>query len=203
MPLFGICSNTMTFNAYLSYFNQSLNSLDPEEILQFIDLLMDAYENDRTVFVIGNGGSAANASHFANDLAKGTLQSKDQRKRLRALSLTDNVALMTAYGNDEGYASIFEQQLRTYARPGDIVVAISGSGNSPNVIGAIEWANANGLHTVGVTGFSGGKLKQMAKSRVHVPLNDMCTSESVHSVIFHYVAIELQKRLYAESSPAA
>ena len=189
----------MTFPEYLTYFNQSLSSLDSEEVSRFLDLLVDAYENDRTVFVIGNGGSAANASHFANDLAKGTLRSMDQPKRLRAMSLTDNVALMTAYGNDEGYASIFEQQLRTYARPGDIVIAISGSGNSPNVINAIEWANANGLHTVGVTGFAGGKLKQMAASTVHVPLNDMCTSESVHSVIFHYVAIELQKRLYADS----
>lgn len=187
----------MTFAEYTTYFNQSLGSLDHTEIGKFLDLLIDAYENDRTVFVIGNGGSAANASHFANDLAKGTLRSKDQAKRFRALSLTDNVALMTAYGNDDGYATIFEQQLRTYARPGDIVVAISGSGNSPNVIGAIEWANANGVHTVGVTGFAGGKLKEIAKSTVHVPLNDMCTSESVHSVIFHYVALELQKRLYA------
>jgi D-sedoheptulose 7-phosphate isomerase len=190
----------MTFQEYVTYFNESLNSLDVGEVSAFVSLLVDAYENDRTVFVIGNGGSAANASHFANDLAKGTLRSMDQTKRFRALSLTDNVALMTAYGNDEGYASIFEQQLRTYARPGDVVVAISGSGNSPNVIAAIEWANANGLHTVGVTGFTGGKLKQIAASTVHVPLNDMCTSESVHSVIFHYVAIELQKRLYEGSA---
>ncbi len=189
----------MTFEEYTLYFNQSLASLNHAEIDQLLALLANAYEDDRTVFVIGNGGSAANASHFANDLAKGTLRSMEQTKRLRALSLTDNVALMTAYGNDEGYHSIFEQQLRTYARPGDIVVAISGSGNSPNVIGAIEWANANGLHTVGITGFAGGKLKQLAKTSVHVPLDDMCTSESVHSVIFHYVAIELAKRLYSES----
>ena|ERR1035437_1556515 len=185
----------MTFEEYLSYFNSSLASLDRDEVSRFIELLVDAYDHDRTVFVIGNGGSAANASHFANDLAKGTLYSIDQPKRLRALSLTDNVALMTAYGNDEGYHTIFEQQLRTLARPGDILVAISGSGNSPNVLHAIEWANANQLHTVGVTGFNGGKLKQIARSTVHVPLNDMCTSESVHSVIFHYVALELQKRL--------
>src|SRR3984885_10153452 len=169
----------MTFPEYVTYFNQSLDSLDTQEVSGFLDLLVDAYEKDRTVFVIGNGGSAANASHFANDLAKGTLRAMDQPKRMRAMSLTDNVALMTAYGNDEGYASIFEQQLRTYARPGDIVVAISGSGNSPNVIAAIEWANANGLHTVGVTGFEGGKLRELAGSTVHVPLNDMCTSESV------------------------
>lgn len=188
----------MTFEEYLSYFNSSLASLDRGEVARLVELLVDAYDHERTVFVIGNGGSAANASHLANDLAKGTLYSKDQPKRLRALSLTDNVALMTAYGNDDGYHTIFEQQLRTLARPNDIVIAISGSGNSPNIIHAIEWANTNGLHTVGVTGFGGGKLKQIARSTVHVPLNDMCTSESVHSVIFHYVALELQKRLRAD-----
>ena len=186
----------MDFQQYLSYFNTTLNSVEPKEIEQFLDLLKQAYEEERTVFIIGNGGSAANASHLANDLVKGTLKSMDQPKRMKALALTDNVALMTAYANDEGYPTIFEQQLRTFAKAGDIVIAISGSGNSPNVVQAIEWANANGLHTVGVTGFGGGKLKTMVKTTVHVPLNDMCTSESVHSVIFHYIAIELQKRLY-------
>jgi D-sedoheptulose 7-phosphate isomerase len=186
----------MDFQQYLGYFNNSLKSVETAEIEQFLDLLIRAYEEERTVFIIGNGGSAANASHLANDLVKGTLKSMDQPKRLKALALTDNVALMTAYANDEGYPTIFEQQLRTFAKPGDIVIAISGSGNSPNVVQAIEWANANGLHTVGVTGFGGGKLKTMVNTTVHVPLNDMCTSESVHSVIFHYIAIELQKRLY-------
>ncbi|HET6512746.1 MAG TPA: SIS domain-containing protein, partial [Candidatus Kapabacteria bacterium] len=170
---------------------------------EMVDLVVDAYDNDRTVFVIGNGGSASNASHLANDLVKGTLKTMDQTKRLKALALTDNLALMTAFANDEGYQTIFEQQLRTFAKPNDLVIAISGSGNSPNVIKAIEWANANGLHTVGVTGFGGGKLKELAKTSVHVPLNDMCTSESVHSVIFHYLALELQKRLYAERIEAA
>ena len=193
----------MTFQDYLQYFSNTLSLLDHYEIDRFVSILIDAYENDRMVFVIGNGGSAANASHLATDLAKGTLRSMDQKKRLRTLSLTDNVALMTAYGNDEGYASIFEQQLRTFAKPGDVVIAISGSGNSPNVVTAMDWANKNGLHTVGVTGFGGGKLKEMVKSSVHVPLNDMCTSESVHSVIFHYVAIELQKRLYEKSEVKA
>src|SRR6476469_11111995 len=186
----------MTFQEYLQYFNTTLASLDHAEIDNFVNILIDAYENDRMVFVIGNGGSAANASHLATDLAKGTLRSMDQVKRLKCLSLTDHVGVMTAYGNDEGYASIFEQQLRTFASPGDVVIAISGSGNSPNVLAAIEWANSHGLHTIGVTGFGGGKLKKMVASQVHVPLNDMCTSESVHTVIFHYVSIELQKRLY-------
>ncbi|HET6511468.1 MAG TPA: SIS domain-containing protein [Candidatus Kapabacteria bacterium] len=188
----------MDFSQYLEYFNNTLSSLDAQQVEEMVDLVVDAYDNDRTVFIIGNGGSASNASHLANDLVKGTLKSMDQPKRLKALALTDNLALMTAYANDEGYQTIFEQQLRTFAKPNDLVIAISGSGNSPNVIKAIEWANENGLHTVGVTGFGGGKLKQIAKTSVHVPLNDMCTSESVHSVIFHYMAIELQKRLYAE-----
>lgn len=193
----------MDFSQYLEYFNNTLSSLDVSKVEEMVDLVVDAYDNDRTVFIIGNGGSASNASHLANDLVKGTLKSMDQTKRLKALALTDNLALMTAYANDEGYQTIFEQQLRTFAKPNDVVIAISGSGNSPNVIKAIEWANANGLHTVGVTGFGGGKLKEIAKTSVHVPLNDMCTSESVHSVIFHYMAIELQKRLYAERVEAA
>lgn len=193
----------MDFSQYLEYFNNTLSSLDTKQIEEMVELVVDAYDNDRTVFVIGNGGSASNASHLANDLVKGTLKSMDQTKRLKALALTDNLALMTAFANDEGYQTIFEQQLRTFAKPNDLVIAISGSGNSPNVVKAIEWANANGLHTVGVTGFGGGKLREIAKTSVHVPLNDMCTSESVHSVIFHYLAIELQKRLYAERVEAA
>ena len=147
----------MDFSQYLEYFNSTLSSLDAKQVEEMVDLVVDAYDNDRTVFIIGNGGSASNASHLANDLVKGTLKSMDQTKRLKALALTDNLALMTAYANDEGYQTIFEQQLRTFAKPGDLVIAISGSGNSPNVIKAIEWANENGLHTVGVTGFGGGK----------------------------------------------
>jgi D-sedoheptulose 7-phosphate isomerase len=147
------------------------------------------------VFVIGNGGSAANASHLAQDLAKGTRSNLEQETRIKALSLTDNLPFVTALGNDDGYDTIFEQQLRTFASSGDILVCISGSGNSPNIIKAVEWANKNGLETVGITGFNGGKLKTLNKHSVHVPLNDMCTAESVHSIIFHYVIIKLQERM--------
>jgi D-sedoheptulose 7-phosphate isomerase len=185
----------MDFESYKEKIEKILSSLDTSEIDKFIDLLLDAYKNDKFVFVIGNGGSAANASHFAQDLAKGTRLSKDQPKRLKALSLTDNTPFITAQGNDEGYESIFEQQLRTFAKAGDYVVAISGSGNSPNIIKAVEWANKNGLTTVGVTGFDGGKLRKTAEHTIHVPLNDMCTSESIHSIIFHYVILELREKL--------
>jgi D-sedoheptulose 7-phosphate isomerase len=121
----------------------------------------------------------------------------EQSIRLKALSLADNTPFITAQGNDEGYDSIFEQQLRTFAKSGDYLIAVSGSGNSPNIIKAVEWANNNGVTTIGVTGFDGGKLRKMAKHTVHVPLNDMCTAESIHSIIFHYVILEIREKLKA------
>lgn len=185
----------MDFNSYKNLINDVMNSLDNSEIDKFMDMLLDAYKSDKFVFVMGNGGSAANASHLAQDLAKGTRGSMEQTKRLKALSLTDNTAFITAQGNDDGYDSIFEQQLRTFAKKGDYVVAISGSGNSPNIIKAIEWANHNGVITIGITGYDGGKLRKMANHTVHVNLNEMCTAESIHSIIFHYVILEMREKL--------
>jgi D-sedoheptulose 7-phosphate isomerase len=192
----------MTFDNYADYLFKSVNSVNKSEIDNLINLLFDAYKTGKMVFVIGNGGSAANASHFAQDLAKGTRINLEQKKRIKALSLTDNLPFVTALGNDDGYNTIFEQQLRTFAKPGDILLAISGSGNSPNIIQAIEWANNNDMETVGITGFNGGKLKTINKHSVHVPLDDMCTSESVHSIIFHYVIITLQKMIGEDISGA-
>jgi D-sedoheptulose 7-phosphate isomerase len=190
----------MNFSEYKEYTQRALESVDEGEIERFIDALYDAYDRGATIFVIGNGGSAANASHFAQDLAKGTCQDMGQEKRIRALSLADNTAFISALGNDEGYDQIFVQQLRTFCRPGDMVVAISGSGNSPNVLRTIEYANANGLKTWGITGFNGGKLREMADACVHVPLNDMCTAESIHSVVLHWVVICLKERI-AQPTP--
>jgi D-sedoheptulose 7-phosphate isomerase len=184
----------MDFKQYTQKYLSTLSLLNTDEIEKFIDLLVDAYNKRTMVFVIGNGGSASNASHFAQDLAKGTRATSNQTKRLRALSLTDNMAFVTAQGNDEGYNTIFEQQLRTLANRGDMVIAISGSGNSPNVLEAIDWANKNGLVTLGVTGFDGGKLKKTAQYSVNVPVSDMRTAESVHTVIFHYVVHQLIER---------
>jgi D-sedoheptulose 7-phosphate isomerase len=185
----------MNFNNYIEYLEKAIASVEHTQVESFIELLYRAYKNKKMVFVIGNGGSAANASHLAQDLAKGTRSTLEQETRIKALSLTDNLPFVTALGNDDGYDTIFEQQLRTFASSGDILVCISGSGNSPNIIKAVEWANKNGLETVGITGFNGGKLKTLNKHSVHVPLNDMCTAESVHSIIFHYVIIKLQERM--------
>ena len=188
--------NSITyFNAYKKTVYSTIESLNHQEIEKFTDLLVDAYKNQKFVFVIGNGGSAANASHFAQDLAKGTKKNPEQTKRLKAMSLTDNLPFITAQGNDEGYESIFEQQLRTFASPGDLLISISGSGNSPNIIKAVEWANNHGLITIGITGFDGGKLKKTAHHSVNVVLDDMCTSESIHSIIFHYVILDLREKL--------
>jgi len=185
----------MNFNNYIEYLEKAIASVEHTQVESFIELLYRAYKNKKMVFVIGNGGSAANASHLAQDLAKGTRSTLEQETRIKALSLTDNLPFVTALGNDDGYDTIFEQQLRTFASSGDILVCISGSGNSPNIIKAVEWANKNGLETVGITGFNGGKLKTLNRHSVHVPLNDMCTAESVHSIIFHYVIIKLQERM--------
>jgi D-sedoheptulose 7-phosphate isomerase len=154
---------------------------------------MDAYENDRTIFVIGNGGSAANATHFAQDLAKGVIPDQHITKRIRALSLTDNVSYITAVANDDGYQNIFSSQLRTFGSPGDLLIAISGSGNSANIIEAVMTAKALGIKCFGITGYDGGKLLPLSDSFIHVKLNDMCTVESIHSILFHYIIEKLKK----------
>lgn len=189
----------MFFSEYKNYTQRAIDSVDESSVEGFIDVLHDAWKRDVSIFVIGNGGSAANASHFAQDLAKGTRPTPDFPRPIRALSLTDNVAFVSALGNDNGYENVFVEQLRTYCRAGDLIVAISGSGNSPNVLKAVEYAKENGMRAIGVTGFSGGKLRDIVDVQVHVPLNDMCTSESVHSVIFHYVILQLAERLASET----
>ena len=147
---------------------------------------MAARERGSRVFFIGNGGSAATASHFANDLAIGT---RTLEKPFRVISLTDNVAVMTAIGNDYGYEQIFLQQLKTVMDPHDVVVAISASGNSPNLLTAIEWANAHGAITIGLTGFDGGRLASLAQQRVHIPSNkgEYGPVEDAHMILDHIV----------------
>jgi len=183
----------LNYNEYKQYFINKLELVDEEQVNKLIDIILNAFENDNKIFVIGNGGSAANASHFAQDMAKGTREGVETKKRIKAISLTDNVPFITALGNDDGYETIFEQQLRTFAGKGDVLIAISGSGNSPNIIKAVEWANENDLITVGITGYDGGKLKQINKFSVHTELNDMATVESIHSYILHYVIIKLRE----------
>jgi D-sedoheptulose 7-phosphate isomerase len=164
-----------------------LRQIDPDEVQVLVDALVDAYRLDRFVFVIGNGGSAANASHLCEDLGKGTVSDFEGQKRLKVLSLTDNVSYIMAWANDEGYERVFVEQLKNFAEPGALLIAISGSGNSANVLRAVEYANEHGMRTYAVTGFDGGRLKQIAHDSFHVRSNNMGAVEAVHGVLFHYL----------------
>ncbi|HZV07903.1 MAG TPA: SIS domain-containing protein [Gemmataceae bacterium] len=184
---------------FLERVGQELLRVDSSEVKRLADLMYDCYERGRFIFVCGNGGSGSNASHFCEDIGKGTLRREDfdndNKKRVRILSLTDNTPYLLAWGNDEGFERIFVEQLKNLASPGDLLIAISGSGNSPNVLRAVEWANRQGLTTFGCTGFSGGKLRTLAHHNFHVPLDDMGIVESIHLTAFHWVVDNLHKRI--------
>ncbi|MBI4551882.1 MAG: SIS domain-containing protein [Candidatus Latescibacteria bacterium] len=191
---------------YLTWASESCLTVDPGQVQRLIDLLFEARANGRRVFIIGNGGSAATASHFCEDLGKCTLTSLDDPLRFKVISLTDNLPYVTAWANDNGYETVFEQQLRNLAEPGDLVIGISASGNSPNVLRAIAYANEHGLTTIGLTGFDGGRLREMAHHPVHVPIHDYGMAESVHMIIFHLIinrATEIIRAPHAERASGA
>lgn len=191
---------SLDIDAYLQRLQAELDRVDRTEVDRLGELIFDAWQQGRFVFVLGNGGSATLASHFCEDLAKGVFLEDDLRadrkRRLKVLSLTDNVGFLTALGNDMGYDQIFVQQLATYASAGDLLIAISGSGNSPNVLTAVDWANRNGLTSFGMTGYDGGKLKRMQKAGIHVPLDDMGMVEGIHGCLIHWIVDDLHGRVY-------
>ncbi len=184
---------------FLERVGRELMQIDPGQVRNLADLIYERYQSGRFVFVIGNGGSGSNASHFCEDMGKGTLRREDfdndKKKRLRILSLTDNTPYILAWGNDEGFDRVFVEQLKNLASPGDLLVAISGSGNSLNILKAVDWANRNGMATFGCTGFSGGKLQTLAHHNLHVPLDDMGIVESIHLTAFHWVVDNLYARI--------
>jgi D-sedoheptulose 7-phosphate isomerase len=192
----------LDIDPYIDRLKTELDRVDRSEVARLADQIYRAWREERFVFICGNGGSATLASHLAEDLGKGTLRQAEMRDgnklRLKVLSLTDNVGWLTALGNDLGYDQIFVQQLINYARPGDLLVAISGSGNSPNVLAAVDWANRNGLVTFGMTGYNGGKLKTMQHSGIHVALDDMGMVESIHACLIHWLVDDLFGRFNAE-----
>ena len=188
---------TLDVKTYLDKVCEDIRRIDTAQIEAVSELIEQAYESGRFVFIIGNGGSGANASHLCEDLAKCTLKDFDNQKRLRVLSLTDNAAWLMAVANDINYDGIFLEQLKNLASPGDLLLAISGSGNSPNILKAVDWANTKGLTTVGITGFGGGKLKQQAHHNLHAPVDDMGIAESLHLVVFHWIIDDLFRRFSA------
>ena len=186
-----------------SYLDEASRTLAriPLDILDRIhDVLCDAYLNDRQVIVMGNGGSAALASHFAVDLGKGTVA--EGRPRFRVLSIVDNTPVMTAYANDLSYADVFSEQIRTLARPGDVVFGISGSGNSPNVLRGLEAARAAGAKTVVFTGYEGGRAIALADLSLVVPSHDMQHIENCHLVLMH-LYMQAMSAFVRDSTPAS
>ena len=173
--------------AYLDYLSSCFAAIDCDAIEAFIRLLLDAQSSGDAVYFIGNGGSAATASHFANDISIGTRTGDD--KPFRAISLTDNVAVMTALANDEGYDAMFVDQLKVHFRDGDSLVAISASGNSPNIIAAVEYAKTRNATVVGLTGFDGGKLRPLSDISLHVDTakGEYGPVEDLHMIFDHLI----------------
>jgi D-sedoheptulose 7-phosphate isomerase len=181
---------------YLHEVGEALRALPHDEMNQAIDILNQARRDGKQVFVMGNGGSAAMASHFACDLGKGTVE--EGKPRFKVLSLTDNVPLLTAYGNDFGYDVVFAEPLASLAQPGDVAIAISSSGNSPNVLLAMDRAAEMGLTTIGITGYQGGKLRDKVNVCLAVPADahhpdSMQHVEDGQWVILHAIFVAIRQ----------
>lgn len=164
---------------------KAIETIDLEKVGQAIEILKQAREEGLRIFVCGNGGSAATASHFACEMAKGASYGK--RKRFRIMALTDSMPTITAYSNDVGYECVFVEQLKNFAEPGDVLMAFSGSGNSPNVLRAVEYGNELGCRTIAFTGHDGGKLGPMAELNLQVSAPHIGRSEDVHMIAMHMI----------------
>ena len=161
----------------------ALDTIDMDSVHRALELLSEARDQNRHVFVCGNGGSASTASHFVCDMVKGA--SFNRESRFRIMALTDSLPTITAYSNDVGYDCVFLEQLKNFAQPGDVFMAISGSGNSPNVLCAMEYANSVGCKTVALTGRDGGKLGPMAQLQIRVEEPHMGRIEDAHLIVCH------------------
>lgn len=174
---------TPDIDNYFGRLKATIDRISRAQINGFMGLLLDALETGNRIYIMGNGGSAATASHYAADFNKGLSFGKARRFRVHCLN--DNYPTVMAYANDVSYEDVFVEQLRNFLEPGDVVIAISGSGNSRNVLKAIDYANMNGAVTVGLTGYDGGELKRRAGHSVHVPIDDMQITEDLHMVLDH------------------
>ena len=177
---------------YITTLQLTMDQLPRQPIADVIDLLQQARRKGSQVFILGNGGSASTASHFACDLAKNTRQKG--LPHFRAIGLTDNMAMFSALANDEGFENVFSEQLASLVRPGDIVIAISASGNSQNVINAAEVAHRYEATVIGFTGFDGGRLRQLANINIHVNSNIIEHVEDTHLMLEHLIVRSIKER---------
>jgi D-sedoheptulose 7-phosphate isomerase len=184
----------MTFvEEYKSALQHAIESIDTRRVEQAIEWFRETRANNRHIFVCGNGGSASTASHFACDIVKGA--SFNRAERFRIMALTDSLPTLTAYSNDVSYECVFAEQLKNFAQPGDLVMCISGSGNSPNVLRAAEYATSIGCRTIALTGRDGGKLGPIAELNIQVPVPHMGRIEDGHMIICHMIAYQLMECL--------
>jgi D-sedoheptulose 7-phosphate isomerase len=184
-------ANLETIKDYISQVADTLSKLPVDQIAGVVDVLSEARDRGSRIFIFGNGGSAATASHFAADLAKGAIHRG--KPRFKAFALTDNVPLLSAWANDTDYGNIFSEQLESFVEANDIAIAISGSGNSPNVLNGAEVAKAKGATTIGFIGFDGGRLKDLVDIALVVPSHNMEQVEDIHLLLEHVITTCLRK----------
>src|SRR5688572_3698730 len=170
---------------YKSELMQAIDTIDLDAVQRVIEVLRRARDEGRHIFTCGNGGSASTASHFVCDILKGA--SFGREKRFRIMALTDSLPTLTAYSNDVNYECVFAEQLKNFAQPGDVLISISGSGNSPNVLRAMEYANSIGCHTIALSGREGGKLGPLANLNIQVPVPHMGRIEDAHMIVCHMI----------------
>ncbi len=186
------------FNSYFENLSESLKRIDIQQIERATESLLACYQRGGTVYIFGNGGSAANASHIAGDYSKAISLGLD--KRFKIMALNDNIASMMAYANDLSYDYIFIEPLKTFLTANDLVIAISGSGNSTNVLKATEYAKEMGVEIIGISGFKGGKLNQLVNIKLHIPVDDMEMTEDANLILFHAIKQQLIRQIKGENS---
>jgi len=183
----------MFIDNYINDVKLLIDDLNKEDICKASNKIYDAYRKDKQVFIMGNGGSASTASHFACDLAKGTIV--EGKKRFRVMSLNDNMAIITAFSNDYGYEHVFSEQLKNLVNEGDVVIAISASGNSPNIIEGIKYAKKKGASIIGFCGFLGGKLKELSDIYIYSENNCYGQVEDIHMLLCHMISLDIREKL--------
>jgi D-sedoheptulose 7-phosphate isomerase len=183
-----------TIENYLALVKDTIDKLDRAQIEKTAEAFMRVYEAEKTIYIFGNGGSAASATHACGDFVKGA--SYGLKKRFKVMSLVDNLPALMAIANDISYDDIFVEQLKNFIQPGDLVIGISGSGNSINVVKAMEYAKAHGVQTIAFCGFKGGKIKEIADIAVHSVAMDMEVAEDIHMMVFNVIKKEVMRRLH-------
>jgi len=187
----------MTASEYRQLLTDTLNCLDMAAVDAMVECFADAHARGATIFTMGNGGSGASASHAAGDFLKGASYGLDQRFKM--ICLNDNLPSMMAIANDIGWDDIFVEPLKNFLQPGDVVIGISGSGNSKNVLKAVDYAKSKGATVIGMTGFKGGKLREAADISIHSDAMDMEVAEDVHMAVFNMVKKVMMARLMGDA----